>query len=148
MISDPDLDPLNARGKASQPFWMPRTIRALSRNMLDLDEPDHRRLRNLVQKYIPDRQIVALASANRDGAAFPEPDSFDITRQPNRHLAFGHGIHFCLGAPLARLEGQIAINALSRQFPEIRLRGRPQIAVEARTGAERDGGLARGVTRS
>ncbi len=64
---------------------------------------------------------VALASANSDAAVLPDADIFDITRQPNRHLAFGHGIHYCLGAPLARLEGQIAIRMLLDRFPSITL---------------------------
>ena len=58
--------------------------------------------------------FAAVASANRDDRQFPEPDTLDITREPNKHLAFGQGAHSCLGASLARLEGQIAIGALVR----------------------------------
>ncbi|MCB9703789.1 MAG: cytochrome P450 [Myxococcales bacterium] len=66
--------------------------------------------------------VAALvASANRDPAAFERPDELDIGRTPNRHLAFGMGIHYCLGAPLARMEGRIAIGALLQRFPELRL---------------------------
>jgi cytochrome P450 PksS len=65
--------------------------------------------------------FAVIASANRDERQFPNPDSLDITREPNRHLAFGLGAHFCLGAPLARLEGQIAISTLLRRAPGLRL---------------------------
>src|SRR5262245_64160300 len=63
--------------------------------------------------------IVWVAAANRDPGQFPEPDRFDIRRTPNPHLAFGHGIHFCLGAPLARLEGKIALGILLERYREI-----------------------------
>jgi cytochrome P450 len=64
---------------------------------------------------------AALASANRDGRQFPDPDRLDLAREPNRHLAFGLGPHFCPGAPLARLEGQVAIGALLRRAADVRL---------------------------
>ncbi|MFF0749293.1 cytochrome P450 [Streptomyces sp. NPDC004267] len=65
--------------------------------------------------------LVALASGARDPGRFPEPDRFDIRREPRGHLAFGHGIHFCLGAPLARLEGKTAIESLLRRFPRLEI---------------------------
>lgn len=64
---------------------------------------------------------LLLASANLDEAAFPNAHRLDITRDPNRHVSFGLGAHFCLGAPLARLEARVAIPALLRRFPHIRL---------------------------
>src|SRR5439155_21995889 len=72
---------------------------------------------------IPRGEMVfpVIASANRDERQFPNADRLDITREPNRHLSFGLGTHFCLGAPLARLEGQIAINTLLRRVPELQL---------------------------
>ncbi|MEU7033044.1 cytochrome P450 [Streptomyces sp. NPDC046237] len=65
--------------------------------------------------------FVSLAAADRDPQRFPEPDRFDIRREPRGHLAFGHGIHHCLGAPLARLEGAIAIRTLLERFPRLEL---------------------------
>jgi cytochrome P450 len=68
-----------------------------------------------------DRIRWTIASANRDPAVFPDPDRFDIGRQPNPHVAFGAGIHFCLGVTLARLEGQEVFRALAERFPALRL---------------------------
>jgi cytochrome P450 len=65
--------------------------------------------------------VAMLSSANRDDAIFTDPERLDIARDPNRHLGFGLGIHFCLGAPLARMEGRIAFNKLLARFPGIRL---------------------------
>jgi cytochrome P450 len=65
--------------------------------------------------------FVILAAANHDPAKFASPDTFDIARAPNDHLAFGEGIHFCLGANLARMEGEIAISSMLERFPKLRL---------------------------
>jgi pimeloyl-[acyl-carrier protein] synthase len=65
--------------------------------------------------------FVVLAAVNRDPTQFPNPDTFDIRREPNDHLAFGDGIHFCLGAALARLEGAIAFGAMLERFPRLYL---------------------------
>jgi cytochrome P450 len=65
--------------------------------------------------------IICLAAACRDVGQYTSPDDLQVDREESRHLAFGHGIHHCLGAPLARLEGQLALGALLRRFPELRL---------------------------
>jgi len=65
--------------------------------------------------------VAVLGSANHDEAQFSDSETFDIRRQPNKHLAFGQGAHFCLGAPLARLEGQIALTTLFHRFPNLQL---------------------------
>ena len=65
--------------------------------------------------------IICLAGACRDRGQYDDPDALDLDRAESRHLAFGHGIHHCLGAPLARMEGQLAIGSLLRRFPQLRL---------------------------
>lgn len=76
---------------------------------------------------IPRGDIVVpiLLAANRDPAVFPDPDTFDISRSPNRHLGFGHGIHFCLGAEVARLQARAAVGSLLRRFPGLALAVNP-----------------------
>jgi cytochrome P450 len=65
--------------------------------------------------------IGILNSADRDGDRFPEPDRLDVRRADTKHLAFGRGSHYCLGAPLARLEAEIALETLFRRLPGLRL---------------------------
>ena len=69
--------------------------------------------------------LALLAAANRDPEVYPEPDRFDITRPDVHHHSFGGGAHFCLGAPLARLEAQLAIVAIVQRFPNLRLADEP-----------------------
>lgn len=72
------------------------------------------------------QKIAALiGSANRDGAVFSEPDSMDLKRDPNSHIGFGAGIHFCLGAPLARLEMSVSLPALWEKYPTMQLASEP-----------------------
>ena len=73
-----------------------------------------------------DALFAVLGSANRDESQFTDPDTLNLTRAPNRHVALGQGVHFCLGAPLARLEGQIALTTLFRRFPDLRLARPPE----------------------
>jgi cytochrome P450 PksS len=92
-----------------------------------------------------ERVFAVLASANRDERQFERPDELDLAREPNRHLAFGLGVHYCLGAPLARLEGQIAINNLLRRMPDLRLAARRD-ALRMRHGLVLHGLVALPVT--
>jgi cytochrome P450 len=87
--------------------WFPRVVRRDTQFLgHDLQEGD--------------LLLPVFAAANRDGSQFPDPDRFDIRRSPNRHLGFGHGIHLCLGASLARLEAKVALGELLRRFPQMR----------------------------
>lgn len=70
--------------------------------------------------------LIAVGAVNHDPEEFQEPDKFDITREEKKHLAFGLGNHYCLGASLARLEGEIALSTLIRRLPDLRLNADPQ----------------------
>jgi cytochrome P450 len=81
-------------------------------------------------QVIPANQLVMLwlLSANHDERQFTDPERFDIRRSPNEQMAFGHGVHFCLGAPLARLEGRIAVDLLLSRFADIQIT--PEAGIE------------------
>ena len=113
----------------------PTLIKSAVEELLRYDSP----LETATERYAREDVTVAgvtiprgglvyavLASANRDERQFPDPDVLDIAREPNRHLSFGLGPHYCLGAPLARLEGQIAIGTLLRRLPDLRLAVTPE----------------------
>ncbi|MFD3515117.1 cytochrome P450 [Streptomyces sp. NPDC058657] len=85
--------------------------------------------------------VIVMADADRDEARFEDPARFDIRRDARGHIAFGHGIHFCLGAPLARLEGRIALRTLLERFPELAADGSPD------AGPWIPGELIRGVRK-
>src|SRR5262249_3511648 len=109
----------------------PRRIPVAIEELLRYDAPvPHSTFRYAVEPVevagvvIPEgaQVIISLAAANRDPARFAGADELDLDRdREKRRLAFGHGIHFCLGAPLARMEGQIAFASLLRRFPRLRL---------------------------
>ncbi|MBN2622209.1 MAG: cytochrome P450 [Acidimicrobiales bacterium] len=86
--------------------------------------------------------VICLAAANRDPTRYTDADVLDIDRTEARHLAFGHGIHHCLGAPLARMEGQIALRSLLHRFPDLRL----AIGVDEPHWGHGDGLVLRGLS--
>lgn len=86
------------------------------------------------------RILTLLSAGNRDPAVFDDPDRFDIEREGKKHLSFGGGIHFCVGAELARLEGEIALSTLARRFPNLRV-------VDASDPQWREGFVFRGLSR-
>ncbi len=109
-----------------QPALMPTAIE----EVLRYASPVWRLVRTTKQEVtlagvsIPKEEMIFtwLASANRDPRQFAEPERFDITRTPNRHVAFGHGIHFCIGAPLSRMEAAVALPLIIKQLPNLRVR--------------------------
>ena len=108
----------------------PRLIRSAIEEMLRFESPVASTTNRFALEdveirgqIIPKSDLVlaSLIGANRDPEVFENPDAFDIRRNPNRHMAFGYGLHYCLGAPLARMEGAIAINTLLRRLPNLQL---------------------------
>lgn len=107
----------------------PTLIRSAVEELLRYDSPVQRVTRIVVGQAeiggqtLSDGEFVSpvLAAANRDPDCFPDPDRLDLGRTNKRHLSFGNGPHFCLGAPLARLESEVAIGALARRLPALRL---------------------------
>jgi cytochrome P450 len=107
----------------------PDRSRSAAEEMLRYDGPIHAMARwakeplelggKRIEKF--DRVLLHQTAANHDPAAFPDPARFDPSRADNQHLAFGHGIHYCLGAPLARLEGEVAFTGLLDSFDRIEL---------------------------
>ena len=86
-----------------------------------------------------DPVLVVLAAADRDPERFADPDVLDLSRRDNQHLGYGHGIHYCLGAPLARLEGQTALATLLTRLPDL------QLAVDSADLRWRGGLIMRGL---
>ena len=111
----------------------PALIPTAVEELLRFDSPVQRTARIPSEDIVIDGRKVAAGemvmpftgAANRDPAQFAEPDRLDLTRSDNRHVAFGAGMHFCLGAPLARVEGQIAIHNLVQRFPKLSLAAAP-----------------------
>jgi cytochrome P450 len=110
----------------AQPAYLPAAIE----EMIRYDGPVERATMRFATEEVPlgdqiirrgDAVSLVLAGADRDPAHFPNPDTFDITRENNRHLGFGLGIHYCLGSALARSEGQLAINTLLQRYPTLHL---------------------------
>ena len=85
--------------------------------------PGNRELERRIKSLVRWNAMAMVVRANRDPAEFDDPENVDISRRPNRHLAFAMGHHICLGATLARLEGKIAIGRLVERFPNIRRNG-------------------------
>jgi hypothetical protein len=110
---------------AASPGLLPSAVEELLR----FDSPVQATSRVLREELVIDGQsiapgeeaVVLLGAANRDPAAFPEPDRLDVERRDNRHVAFGFGIHFCPGAGLARLEAELAVGTLLRSAPRYEL---------------------------
>ncbi|WP_329137829.1 cytochrome P450 [Streptomyces sp. NBC_01476] len=130
----------------ADPGLMPGAIEEMLRYDGPLENATFRFTREpteIAGRLLPAGQLIAvvLAAGDRDPGRFPSPDTFDIRRETQGHLAFGHGIHYCLGAPLARMEGQIALTSLLARCPGLTLDATPDELTW------RSGHLMRGLQR-
>jgi pimeloyl-[acyl-carrier protein] synthase len=133
LIGNGMLALLQYRGQLARLRESPQLIGTAIEELLRYDSPVQLTGRIVTEPLQIGGQTIAagdwvlplLGAANRDPAQFPEPDQLDLARNPNPHVAFGRGIHFCLGAPLARAEGQIAIGRLVQRFPNLEPAGQP-----------------------
>jgi unspecific monooxygenase len=124
---------LEAGVNPSQAFATPAAGAALVDELLRFDAPLHLFTRYALEDMEYDGVVLKqgdeigllLGAANRDPERFPAPDAIDASRSPNPHLAFGGGIHFCIGAPLARLEMEVALPILFKRLPGLALAQRP-----------------------
>ena len=127
LLENPD----QMRRLRQQPELIKTAIEELLRYVSPVDQATERYAREAVTLHgvaIPKGELVlaVIASANRDEQYFPDPDRLDLGRENNKHLAFGLGAHYCVGAPLARLEGQIAIQTLATRLPNLHLAATPR----------------------
>jgi pimeloyl-[acyl-carrier protein] synthase len=127
LLRDPEArarlqaDPALARGAVEELLRYDSPVQFTSRHALEDLDVGGRRVR------AGETVVAVLGAANRDPAQFPDPDRLDLARAPNRHLAFGGGIHFCLGAPLARMEAAVAIPAMLARLPGLALGPAPPV---------------------
>jgi cytochrome P450 len=129
LIGNGTLALLNHPGELARLRAEPELLKSAIEEMLRFDSPVQATARAASEDVeyggVPIAKgaivVCGIGAANRDPAVFPEPDRFDVARRDNHHLSFGFGAHFCLGAPLARLEGEIAFKALLERFPKLRL---------------------------
>ena len=118
-----DRHPGAAAALRADPARLPAALEEVLRCLPPFNELGRRTTSEVTLggRVIPANSVVManLGSANRDPLRFADPEAFDIGRSPNPHLTFGHGIHFCIGAPLARLEGRVAFEELFRRYQEM-----------------------------